>query len=59
MRIERPDGSGTLEFTRTLNDFDYYFHFKFEHIPEVRRVEQIVRNNLMTNEPNAKRAAAR
>ncbi len=53
VRIERPDGSGTLEFSRTHSDFDYYQRLKFENIPDVRRVEQIVRNNLMPNERSA------
>jgi hypothetical protein len=43
VRIERPDGSGHLEF---------YGRFKFTYVPEVRRVEQIVRSNLMTSEPS-------
>ena len=43
VRIERPDGSGHLEF---------YGRFKFTHVPEVRRVEQIVRSNLLTSDPN-------
>jgi hypothetical protein len=49
VRIERPDGSGTLEFSGTRGEVDYDgFHpVRFEHIPEVRRVEQIIRNNLM------------
>jgi hypothetical protein len=53
-RIERPDGSGTLEFygTRADVDFGYYHSFRFAGVPDVRRVEQIVRNNLMTSEPN-------
>jgi hypothetical protein len=42
VRIETPDGSGNLELGR----------ISFDHIPEVRRVEQIVRSNLMTNERN-------
>jgi hypothetical protein len=53
VRIERPDGSGTLEFSRTHSDFDYYHRFKFEQIPEVRRVEQIVRSNLTAGGPVA------
>jgi hypothetical protein len=52
--IERPAGSGTLEFygTRADVDFGYYHSFRFAGVPDVRRVEQIVRNNLMTSEPN-------
>jgi hypothetical protein len=49
-RIERMDGSGTLEFSKTPNDFEYYNRFAFENVPDVRRAEQIVRNNLMTSE---------
>ena len=48
-RIERPDGSGTLEFILSPGCPDYYFHGTgMVHIPEVRRVEQIVRNFLVT-----------
>jgi hypothetical protein len=55
IRVERPDGSGTLEFagTRGPVDFDYSNRFQFERVPEVRRVEQIVRNNLVTSERGA------
>jgi hypothetical protein len=52
-RIERLDGSGTLEFSKAPNDFDYYNRFAFENVPDVRRAEQIVRNNLMTSERSA------
>ena len=48
-RIERPDGSGTLEFILSPGCPDYFFHGTgMVHIPEVRRVEQIVRNFLVT-----------
>jgi hypothetical protein len=55
MRVERPDGSGHLEFSGVPEDleFGYYHRFRFAHIPEVRRVEQIVRKSLMTNDPIA------
>ncbi len=47
-RVERPDGSGSLEFT-LANDSRYYWPpAGFNHIREVRRVEQIVRLNLTT-----------
>jgi hypothetical protein len=52
IRTERPDGSGTLEFSAAPRDadFGYYHRFTLANIPEVRRVEQIVRNNLMTRD---------
>jgi len=50
VRVERPDGSGNLEFCS-----DSHHCFTFEHVPEVRRVEQIVRNNLIASEvPDAR-----
>jgi len=60
VRVERPDGSGNLEFRETSAprgdvDFDVGPCFTFEHVPEVRRVEQIVRNNLIASEvPDAR-----
>jgi hypothetical protein len=55
VRVERPDGSGHLQFSDEPPDleFGYYHRFMFAHIREVRRVEQIVRNNLMMSEPIA------
>ena len=55
VRIERPDGSGTLQFSGAPGDLDfgYYQRCMLANIPDVRRVEQIVRNNLMTSEPVA------
>jgi hypothetical protein len=49
VRIERPDGSGTLElscssYTGSLP----WYPFGFQDIHDVRRVEYIVRNNLVT-----------
>jgi hypothetical protein len=50
-RVERPDGSGSLEFSLTEGSHYYAFcHYGFRHIPEVRRVEQIIRNTLMTTD---------
>jgi hypothetical protein len=55
IRTERPDGSGTLEFSAAPRDadFGYYHRFMLANIPEVRRVEQIVRNNLMMRDQTA------
>ncbi len=50
VRVERPDGSGSLEFTLARNPDDYWSPAGFKHIQEVRRVEQIVRHNLTTND---------
>jgi hypothetical protein len=51
VRAELPDGSGDLEMTcdQYLGHCSWY-PFGFRHVPNVRRVEQIVRSNLMTNE---------
>jgi hypothetical protein len=49
-RVEKPDGSGTLEFTFPTRDMAYTWKEEYKHIPEVRRVEQIVRNNLILAE---------
>jgi hypothetical protein len=54
-RVQRPDGSGNLYFAtggRHVSpeaDFDWY-DFGFKDIHDVRRVEQIVRNNLVSVE---------
>jgi hypothetical protein len=55
-RVESPDGSGHLEFSGTQGDhsFDYFNPFKFAHVREVRRVEQIVRSNLITSDSNVR-----
>lgn len=55
MRVERPDGSGHLRFSDEPPDleFGYYHRFMFAHIREVRRVELLVRNNLLMSEPIA------
>jgi len=51
VRIERPDGSGSLELYAERDNVDFEWHpFGFKHIPEVRRVEQIIRNNLIKSE---------
>jgi hypothetical protein len=49
-RVERGDGSGNLEFSWPRIHHSHWRLSGFEHIPEVRRVEQIVRNNLMQDE---------
>lgn len=48
VRVERPDGSGSLEFTLAQDTRFYWPPAGFQHIAEVRRVEQIVRHNLTT-----------
>jgi hypothetical protein len=59
LRVERPDGSGTLELSCSAYTGSLPWHpFGFQHIPEVRRAEQIVRNNLMTGEGNHARRTA-
>lgn len=47
-RVERPDGSGSLEFALVTGSLHYWPSLVFKHIQEVRRVEQIVRHNLTT-----------
>src|SRR5262249_847642 len=50
-RVERPDGSGNLEFPWPRHSRQLPWKpYGFEHIPDVRRVEQIVRNNLLRDE---------
>jgi hypothetical protein len=47
VRVERPDGSGSLELT--LVHYSPYHEFQqegFKSIPDVRRVEHVVRNHL-------------
>ncbi len=49
VRVQRPDGSGDLEFSGAGSESYLYFCPPgFKGIPEVRRVEQIIRANLMT-----------
>ncbi len=51
VRVERPDGSGSLEFSRRPVDLDYEWPIVgFQHILEVRRVEQIIRNSLIKSD---------
>jgi hypothetical protein len=54
-RVQRPDGSGNLFFSTGRGRFspeqDFEWHdFGFIDIHDVRRVEQIVRNNLISTE---------
>jgi hypothetical protein len=54
-RVQRPDGSGNLFFStgrgHVSPEYDFDWHdFGFKDIHEVRRVEQIVRNNLVSIE---------
>jgi hypothetical protein len=50
VRVERANGSGDLEFYGDREGVDYnWYPFAFKYVPEVRRVEQIVRNNLMSS----------
>lgn len=51
VRIQRSDGSGSLEFSMSRNGDDFTWpRHAFQDIAEVRRVEQIVRNYLITTE---------
>jgi hypothetical protein len=55
VRVQAPDGSGSLLFAprgiESTEDFDAnWSQDGFRHIRAVRRVEQIVRNNLMNSE---------
>jgi hypothetical protein len=50
VRLQRPDGSGHLEFTSADHVSYSLASSGFQHIPEVRRVEQIVRNYLIQDE---------
>jgi hypothetical protein len=47
VRVQRPDGSGTLEFSLSPEAHHSWEKEEFKHIPEVRRAEQIVRYNLI------------
>jgi hypothetical protein len=51
VRAELPDGSGNLEISVShYVGYSPWHPFGFRHVPDVRRVEQIVRNNLVTKE---------
>ncbi len=55
VRVQRPDGTGDLEFA-LKSDVGYDFHWSppaFQRIHDVRRVEQIIRLNLMANDGDA------
>jgi hypothetical protein len=57
VRAELPDGSGDLEIS--LEHYVGHMRwlpFGFRNVPDVRRVEQIVRKNLITNERAEKRS---
>jgi hypothetical protein len=55
MRVQRSDGSGTLEFVCSAATTRYNYHSnEFKHINEVHRVEQIVRKNLIASEETMK-----
>jgi hypothetical protein len=54
-RVQRPDGSGNLylktETAQVLTDYDFDWNsLGFRDIHDVRRVEQVVRNNLVSTE---------
>jgi hypothetical protein len=56
IRAERPDGSGDLEmWTRGYVGHFPWHPFGFRNVPDVRRVELIVRNNLVTHDSSKKR----
>ena len=49
VRVERPDGSGTIELSCSVYVGHWDLHpFGFRHVRDVRRVEQVVRNNLIS-----------
>jgi hypothetical protein len=55
MRVQRSDGSGTLEFVCSAATSRYNYHSnEFKDIAEVHRVEQIVRKNLIASEETVK-----
>jgi len=57
VRVERPDGFGTLELsTPSFHHRLPWYPLGFQNIPEVRRVEQIIRTNLMTSKGGARTA---
>lgn len=54
VRVERPNGSGSLEFLLAHERHEHYWnHEGFSHVPEVRRVEQIIRQQLISIESTA------
>jgi hypothetical protein len=56
MRVERPDGSGNLEFTRSEHAIRHNFRAtELKNIPAVHRVELIIRKNLIANEEIVKK----
>ena len=55
VRVENPDGSGSVLFSSTKDDTTreidaQWYPFGFRHVDDVRRVELLVRNNLMGSE---------
>lgn len=46
-RVERPDGSGTLDFHLKTDHNSWLSINSFKNVQDVRRVEQIVRKNLI------------
>ncbi len=50
VRVERPDGSGSLEFGFVKDSLYYWPPAGFSHVSDIRRVEQIIRRNLMTDD---------
>jgi hypothetical protein len=55
VRLENPDGSGSVLFTSSKDDTTHHidaqwYTFGFRHVADVRRVELLVRNNLMGSE---------
>ncbi len=60
LRIEPPDGSGTLELSCPNSPVGIpWYPFGFQHIHDVRRVEHIVRENLITAKEGSARKAIR
>src|SRR5262249_30730095 len=56
VRAELPDGSGDLEMSTTRYVGHVPWHpFGFRYVPDVRRVELIVRNNLVTSDRSKER----
>jgi hypothetical protein len=51
VRVEQPDGSGSVLFNDTPRDFETdWYPVAFLHVGSVRRVELLVRNKLMGSE---------
>jgi hypothetical protein len=58
VRVQHPDGSGSVLFNSEASDENFYVPIEwrspgFLHIADVRRVEQIVRNNLIGSDRSA------